>query len=363
MSRSNKKKGARLIKRRSTKAGLSPGSLVFIGEKKAEEVKINIIDYNEHSFNEKETKTVEDCLPFKDKPAVTWINIEGLQDTQFIQKLGDYFKLHPLILEDIVNTDQRPKIEDLNDYLYIVLKMITYDNSLEDIVIEQVSLVLGKNFVISFQEGIKGDIFDPLRDRIRTDKGKIRKMGSDYLAYGLMDAIVDNYFFILEKIGDKIEDLEDELIANPTKETLQIIHKLKRKLIFLRKSVWSLREVINTLIRGDSSLIQDSTDIYFRDIYDHTIQVIDTIETFRDIVSGMLDIYLSSISNKMNEIMKVLTIMSTIFIPLTFLAGIYGMNFEFMPELKWHWGYPGLWCVMLFITIIMVINFKFRKWI
>jgi magnesium transporter len=241
--------------------------------------------------------------------------------------------------------------------------MITYDDSLEDIVIEQVSLVLGKNFVISFQEGIKGDIFDPLRDRIRTDKGKIRKMGSDYLAYGLMDAIVDNYFFILEKIGDKIEDLEDELIANPTKETLQIIHKLKRKLIFLRKSVWSLREVINTLVRGDSSLIQDSTDIYFRDIYDHTIQVIDTIETFRDIVSGMLDIYLSSISNKMNEIMKVLTIMSTIFIPLTFLAGIYGMNFEFMPELKWHWGYPGLWCVMLFTSILMLINFKFRKWI
>ncbi|MEQ8225128.1 MAG: magnesium/cobalt transporter CorA [Candidatus Eremiobacterota bacterium] len=363
MSRSNKKKLPRLIKRRSTKAGLSPGSLVFIGEKKAEEVKINIIDYDEHSFNEKETQTVEECFPFKDKPTVTWINIEGLQDTQLIQKLGDYFKLHPLILEDIVNTDQRPKIEDLNDYLYIVLKMITYDNSLEDIVIEQVSLILGKNFVLSFQEGIKGDIFDPLRDRIRTDKGKIRKMGNDYLAYGLMDAIVDNYFFILEKIGDKIEDLEDELIVNPTKDTLQIIHKLKRKLIFLRKSVWSLREVINTLVRGDSSLIHDSTDIYFRDIYDHTIQVIDTIETFRDIVSGMLDIYLSSISNKMNEIMKVLTIMSTIFIPLTFLAGIYGMNFEFMPELKWHWGYPGLWCVMLFVSILMLINFKFRKWI
>ena len=363
MSRSNKKKGARLVKKRSKKAGLSPGSLVYIGEKKAEAIHINIMDYDELSFNEKEIKAVEDCFPFKDKPTVTWINIEGLQDTQLIQKLGDYFHLHPLILEDIVNTDQRPKIEDLNDYLYIVLKMITYDDSLEDIVIEQVSLVLGKNFVISFQEGIKGDIFDPLRDRIRTDKGKIRKMGSDYLAYGLMDAIVDNYFFILEKIGDKIEDLEDELIANPTKETLQIIHKLKRKLIFLRKSVWSLREVINTLVRGDSSLIQDSTDIYFRDIYDHTIQVIDTIETFRDIVSGMLDIYLSSISNKMNEIMKVLTIMSTIFIPLTFLAGIYGMNFEFMPELKWHWGYPGLWCVMLITSILMLINFKFRKWI
>jgi len=363
VSRSNKRKGARLVKKRSKKAGLSPGSLVYIGEKKAEAIHINIMDYDELSFNEKEIKAVEDCFPFKDKPTVTWINIEGLQDTQLIQKLGDYFHLHPLILEDIVNTDQRPKIEDLNDYLYIVLKMITYDDSLEDIVIEQVSLVLGKNFVISFQEGIKGDIFDPLRDRIRTDKGKIRKMGSDYLAYGLMDAIVDNYFFILEKIGDKIEDLEDELIANPTKETLQIIHKLKRKLIFLRKSVWSLREVINTLVRGDSSLIQDSTDIYFRDIYDHTIQVIDTIETFRDIVSGMLDIYLSSISNKMNEIMKVLTIMSTIFIPLTFLAGIYGMNFEFMPELKWHWGYPGLWCVMLFTSILMLINFKFRKWI
>ncbi|MEQ8169023.1 MAG: magnesium/cobalt transporter CorA [Candidatus Eremiobacterota bacterium] len=363
MSRSNKRKGARLVKKRSKKAGLSPGSLVYIGEKKAEAIQINIMDYDELSCKEKEIKTVEDCFPFKDKPSITWVNIEGLQDVHTIQKLGDYFQLHPLILEDIVNTDQRPKIEDLHDYLYIVLKMITYDDSLEDIAIEQMSLVLGRNFVISFQEGIKGDIFDPLRDRIRTDKGKIRKMGSDYLAYGLMDAIVDNYFFILEKIGDKIEDLEDELIANPTKETLQVIHKLKRKLIFLRKSVWSLREVINTLVRGDSSLIQDSTGIYFRDIYDHTIQVIDTIETFRDIVSGMLDIYLSSISNKMNEIMKVLTIMSTIFIPLTFLAGIYGMNFEFMPELKWHWGYPGIWFIMIFISIIMLINFRFRKWI
>lgn len=363
MSRLVKKKLSKLIKKRSNKAGLSPGSLVFIGEKKAEEVHINIIDYDEHSFNEKETKTVEDCFPFKDKPTVTWINIEGLQDVHIIQKIGDYFNLHPLILEDIVNTDQRPKIEDLNDYLYIVLKMITYDDTLEDIVIEQISLILGKNFVISFQEGIKGDIFDPLRDRIRADKGKIRKMGSDYLAYGLIDAIIDNYFLILEKIGDKIEDLEDELLVNPTKGTLHLIHNLKRKLIFLRKSVWSLREVINTLVRGDSSLIQDSIDIYFRDIYDHTIQVIDTIETFRDIVSGMIDIYLSSISNKMNEIMKVLTIMSTIFIPLTFLAGIYGMNFEFMPELKWSWGYPGLWCIMLVLSIIMLINFKIRKWI
>lgn len=363
MSRSNKKKLPRLVKKRSKKAGLSPGSLVYIGEKKVEEVHINIIDYDEHSFSEKETKIIEDCFPFKDKPTVTWVNIEGLQDVHIIQKLGDYFKIHPLTQEDIVNTDQRPKIEDLNDYLYIVLKMITYDDTIEDIVIEQISLILGENFVLSFQEGIKGDIFDPLRDRIRTDKGKIRKMGSDYLAYGLIDATVDNYFLILEKIGDKIEDLEDELTVNPTKETLQIIHNLKRKLIFLRKSVWSLREVINTLVRGDSSLTQDSTDIYFRDVYDHTIQVIDTIETFRDIVSGMIDIYLSSISNKMNEIMKVLTIMSTIFIPLTFLAGVYGMNFEFMPELKWQWGYPGLWCIMLVVSIIMLINFKIRKWI
>ena len=227
---------------------------------------------------------------------------------------------------------------------------------------EQVSVILGSNFVISFQE-IPGDVFDPIRDRIRNAKGRIRKMGADYLAYALLDAIVDNYFIILEKLGEKIEDMEEALVQNPTPETLQTIHHLKRETIFLRKSVWPLREVINSLERKESALIQEKTLIYIRDVYDHTIQVIDSVETFRDLVSGMLDIYLSSISNKMNNVMRVLTIIATIFIPLTFVAGIYGMNFKFMPELEWPMSYPLVWIIMIGITLSMIVYFRKKEWL
>ncbi|MDH4221997.1 MAG: magnesium/cobalt transporter CorA, partial [candidate division Zixibacteria bacterium] len=233
-----------------------------------------------------------------------------------------------------------------------------------EIVIEQISLILGSNFVISFQEGIEGDVFNPLRERIRAGKGRIRQLGTDYLAYSLIDAVVDNYFIILEKLGEKIESREEELVTNPTPETLQTIHNLKREMIFLRKSVWPLRELISKLEREESSLIHESTGLYLRDVYDHTIQVIDTVETYRDMLSGMLDIYLSSVSNRMNEVMKVLTIIATIFIPLTFVAGIYGMNFEFMPELKWHWVYPwAFWLVIAGITGFLVFYFKRKKWL
>ncbi|MFB0528048.1 MAG: magnesium/cobalt transporter CorA, partial [bacterium] len=288
----------KLIKKSSKSAGLAPGTPVFIGDMKAEKVKITVIDYDESQFQEKYLKTVEECFPFKDKPTVTWINIDGVHDIEIIEKLGKRFDLHPLILEDIVNTGQRPKMEDFGSYIFVVLKMLYYDEKKKEIEGEQVSLILGSNFVISFQER-EGDVFNPIRDRIRNAKGKIRKTGADYLAYGLMDATVDGYFLILEKIGEKIEGMEEELVRKPTPETLQIIHNLKRDMIFLRKSVWPLREVISGLQRGDSSLIGESTRIFLRDVYDHTIQVIDTIETFRDMVSGMLDIYLSSISNRM----------------------------------------------------------------
>jgi magnesium transporter len=352
----------KLMKKRSRKSGLPPGTLVHIGEKKAEEIKITVMDYSETSCQEEQFTSIEACFVFKDKPSVTWINVEGLHNTGNIQKLGDCYGLHPLVLEDILNTDQRPKMEDFDTYLYIVLKML-HNGKSPQTVTEQISLILGPNYVISFQEGIEGDVFNAIRERIRTGKGRIRSMGADYLAYSLIDAIVDNYFIIIEKMGERIEDLEDELIKSPVAETLQEIHILKREMIFLRKAVWPLREVVSSMGRGETPLIKDSTRIYLRDVYDHTIQVIDAIETSRDMLSGMLDIYLSSMSHKMNEIMKFLTIIGTIFIPLTFIVGVYGMNFEHMPELKWRLGYFGLWAVMSGIAVFMLLYFRKKKWL
>jgi len=353
----------KFIKKISKTIGQAPGTLVHVGKKKIEKARIRIIDYDESQLNEKEAKTIEECFPFKEKPTVTWINIDGLHQVDIIEKIGKHFEVHPLILEDIVNTGQRPKMEDFDSYIFMVLKMLYWDEEKNEVIAEQLSLILGSNFVISFQERV-GDVFEPVRERIRSAKGRIRKMGADYLAYALIDAVVDRYFIILEKLGENIETMEEELVTHPTPETLQTIHTLKREMIFLRKSVWPLRELISGLERGESDLIQKSTHIFLRDVYDHTIQVIDTIETFRDMVSGMLDIYLSSISNKMNEVMKVLTIIATIFIPLTFVAGIYGMNFEFMPELKWHWVYPeAFWGTIAVIAGVMLFYFKRKRWL
>ncbi|MCG7848903.1 MAG: magnesium/cobalt transporter CorA [ANME-2 cluster archaeon] len=352
---------SRLFKKTSTKIGLPPGTLVHIGEKKIDKVRITLIDYDETHLEEKEIKTVEECFSFKDKPTVTWINIDGLHQVDIIEKIGTHFDLHPLIMEDIVHTGQRPKIEDFEHFIFIVFNMLQYDENINEVKAEQVSLIVGSNFLISFQEK-EGDIFNLVRERIRNGKGRVRKSGSDYLAYAMIDVVVDHYFIILEKIGEDIESLEEELLTNPTPDTLQTIHNLKREMIFLRKSIWPLREVVSTLERGDSDLITKTTIIYLRDIYDHTIQVMDTIETFRDMISGMLDIYLSSVSNKMNEVMKVLTIIATIFIPLTFIAGIYGMNFKYMPELDWQWSYPVLWLVIIIVGVSMVIYFKRKGW-
>jgi len=330
--------------------------------RRAEKPKITIINYDEARFQEKEVKKAEECFPFKDKPTVTWVNIDGIHNSEIIGKIGAHFNLHSLVLEDIVNIGQRPKMEDFEGYIFIVSKMLCYDEEVRETKIEQVSLILGSNVVISFQEK-EGDVFNPVRERIRNAKGRIRKMGADYLIYGLIDAIVDNYFLILEKIGESVEFAEEELINNPSPQTLQTIHNLKREAIFLRKSVWPLREVISGLQRTESPLIHKSTGVFLRDVYDHTIQVIDTVETLRDMVSGMLDIYLSSISNKMNEIMKVLTIIATIFIPLTFIVGVYGMNFKYMPELGWRFGYVLIWGIIAAIGILMVLYFKRKKWL
>lgn len=351
----------RLIKKSSNKYGLPPGSVVHIGEKLSEEIKITVMDYDKLTVNEKEIELIEDCFDYKNKPSITWINVDGLHDVELIQKLGNCYDIHPLVLEDIVDTDQRPKMEDLDQHIFFVLKMFYIDNKTDEIQSEQISLILGPNYVISFQEKV-GDVFNSVRERIRKDKGRIRKMGSDYLVYSLIDSIIDNYFIILEKIGEKVENIEQDVVSNPEPRILQQIYNLKREMIYLRKSVWPLREVINNLIRGESKLISKSTHIYIRDLYDHAFQVIDTIETFRDVISGMLDIYMSSVSNKMNEVMKVLTIFAAIFIPLTFIVGVYGMNFQYMPELTMPWAYPAVWLVIILVGILLLVYFKHKRW-
>lgn len=351
-----------IIKKRSGKSGLPPGTLLHIGDKKMERTRITLIDYDESQFLEKEVKLVEESFPFKDKPSVTWINIDGIHEIDIIEKIGKYFGVHPLILEDILNTEKRPKMEDLETYIYITLKILKQMDNSDKILSEQVSLIIGSNFVISLLER-ENDIFNPIKDRIRSGKGHIRKMGPDYLAYSLIDAIVDNYFIIMEKFGEKIEAMEEELVKNPTPVTLKSLHDTQRELMLLRKSVWPLREVVNNMLRAESNLIHESTLIYLRDVYDHTIEIIDMIEGLRDMVSRMFDMYLSSISNKLNEIMKVLTIIATIFIPLTFIVGVYGMNFEYMPELRSRWGYPAIWAILISVAILMLNYFRKNKWI
>jgi len=351
------------LRKRSQKTGLPPGSLVHIGRQRMEKTKITVIDYDETQFVEQDFSAIEACFPFKDRSTVTWINIDGIQQTDILEKIGSCFSLHPLVMEDILNTEQRPKIENYGEYLYLVLKMLYYDDAANIVSTEQISLIVGQNYVISFQEGIEGDVFGHVRERLRNEKGRARKLGSDYLAYSLVDAIVDNYFAIIEKLGENIEVIEEKLVTNPTTQTLHEIHNLKREMIYLRKAVWPLREVISSLERGETPLIHDATRLYLRDVYDHTIQVIDTTETYRDMVSGMLDIYLSSISNRLNAVMKVLTIIATIFMPLTFIAGVYGMNFKHMPELEWRYGYFLIWGVMILIGVFMLIYFRKKKWL
>ncbi len=351
------------VKKRSIKAGMSPGTLVHIGAKKVGESRIRILDYDEQGVREKDKALLDECVPFRDTATVTWIDIEGLHDIAMLDQLGQCYGLHSLILEDILNTDQRPKTDDMESYIYVVLKMLDFEPTTLEIVSEQVSVVFGRNYVISLQEGREGDLFEPLRERIRGGKGRMRKLGPDYLAYALLDTIIDHYFVILEKFAERIELLEEELVSDPRPETLHQIHRLKREMIFLRKSAWPLREVVNALEKSESDLIRPATKIFLRDIYDHAIHIVDSIESYREMLSSMLDIYLSSVSNRMNQVMKVLTIIATIFMPLTFLAGIYGMNFKFMPELGWRWGYPLVLLVMAGAAGAMVYFFKKKNWL
>ena len=353
---------ARLVKKISKKAGLPPGTLVHIGEEKKEKVKLRLIDYSETHFEEKELHTIFESFPYKDKESVTWLNIVGVHEVDIIGALGKFYNLHPLLLEDIMNTDQRPKLDDYEDTLCLFLKMLSYDDSNDRLRAEQISLVLGPHFVLTFQER-DNPVFEPVLDRLRKAKGRIRKLGPDYLAYALIDSVVDSYFAILEKTGERIESLEEELVDNPSPRTSHHIHLMKKDLILLRKSVWPLREVVNILLKEDSPLMQERTRFFLRDVYDHAVHVIETTETFREMTSEMIDVYLSSVSNRMNEVMKVLTIIATIFIPLTYIVGVYGMNFKHMPELEWAYGYPLLWLVMLGVALTMLLLFRKKKWL
>lgn len=343
------------------KAGMPPGTLIHVGNRKAEKTKITVIDYNTTEFTEITCKKIEESFPYKDSKTVTWINIDGLHNIDMIERLGKEFDLHPLLLEDVLNTNHRPKAEEFDNYIFLTIKMLGISKDGKSILSEQVSFILGKTWVISFQEK-EGDIFDKVRERLRTSMGNVRKSGADYLLYRLLDTVVDNYFFVIDHFSDITEKLEESVLKDIDTNALHKIQSLKKQLINIRKAVHPLREAVS-ILEKDTKLIKNETKRYLRDVYEHIIQVNDTLESQRDMLSSIMDLYLSGVSNKMNEVMKVLTIIATIFIPLTFIAGVYGMNFEIMPELHWKYGYLGVWGLMLAIFVIMLFYFKKKKWL
>lgn len=350
----------KLVQKRSKKAGLSPGTLIHIGEQKAEAVKIALFNYAGTRCDERPVTNLDELQPPADE-TVMWIDVGGVHKVDVLEVFGKQFNLHSLLLEDIANTDQRPKLDDYETYLFLVVKMLSATER-GDILVEQVSFVLGRNYVLSFQEN-GTDVFHSVRDRLRGGKGRLRQNGSDYLLYALVDAIVDQYFAVLESLGEKIETLQERVVADPSPDTLRDIHALKRQLLFVRRAVWPLREATNSLSRSECPFLHEPTKVFFRDVYDHVVQIVDTIETLREMVSASLDIYLSSVSYRLNAVMRVLTVITTIFMPLSFIASIYGMNFEHMPELKWEWGYPLILGLMGLVAAGMLIGFRQRKWL
>jgi len=357
-----RRRSRRILHRRGEKVGLPPGTPIHVGEPSSEEVRISVLDYTESRCEERHLERIEDAFAYRETDSVSWINVDGVHDVAMIEAIGDRFGLHPLVIEDVLHTGQRSKLEAYDNVAYIVLRMLSWDEARGEIDDEQVSLLLGPKWILTFQER-PGDVFDSLRERIRSGRGRVRREGVDYLAYSVFDVVVDQYFLILERIGEQVEELDDEIAGRPTPENLLTIRRLKRELLFLRKAVWPLREVLSSIRRDGSALFREGTLVFLRDVYDHTIQVIDTVETYRDMVSTMIDLYLSSISNRMNEVMKMLTIIATIFIPLTFIAGVYGMNFEVMPELGWPFGYFATLGVMAVIAGVMLIYFRRRRWL
>lgn len=347
-----------ITEHRVKKSGLPPGSLTQPPVVRDEKIKITVLEYDQVSFSETILERAED-IKVSSERKTRWINIDGIHKVALVEQVGKLFNIHPLTLEDIINTDQRPKFEDYDTYDVIMMKMLYYTEVLHS---EQLAVVLLKDTVITFQESRGGDAFNHVRDRIKTGKGRIRKCGADYLAYSLIDAVVDSYFNIIEKIGQKVELLDVELKRQPDKETLHKLYDLKSEAVYLIKAVWPLRDMVNNMQREENTLINESTNIYLRDVHDHVVRVIETVDIYRDLITGMMEIYHSSVSTKMNEIMKVLTIISTIFIPVTFIVGVYGMNFDYMPELRSKWGYVGVWIVMIVVMTSLVIYFKRKKW-
>lgn len=350
----------KLVQKRSKKAGLSPGTLIHIGEQSEAPVKIALLAYADGRCDERVMKNPEE-IRIPDDAGVTWVDVGGVHQVEVLDTIGKRFNLHPLLVEDIANTDQRPKLDDYDSHIFLVMKVLTATDR-GDILVEQVSFVLGRNYVLSFQEN-GTDVFSSVRERLRNGRGRLRQNGPDYLLYALVDAAVDQYFSILEALEEKIESLQERVMADPKSDTLKDIHALKRQLLFARRAIWPLREATNSLSRADAPLLHESTKVFFRDVYDHVVQIVDTIETLREMVSASLDIYLSSVSYRLNAVMRVLTVITTIFMPLSFIASIYGMNFEYMPELKWAWGYPVVLGVMGIVAVGMLIGFRHRRWL
>ncbi|MBD2292106.1 magnesium/cobalt transporter CorA [Anabaena sphaerica FACHB-251] len=347
--------------------GTPPGTIII--DENAEQPNILLIDYNQTDLIRQQITNPEDCVNYLDTESVSWVDVQGLGNRDILERLGKVFELHPLVLEDVVNMAERPKIEDYEDQLLIIARMVVPKERSYGFHSEQVSFVLGKHYLLTVQEEAEFDCFDGVRTRIAKNKGTIRKQGADYLAYALLDAIIDGFFPVLELYGERIEELEEEVIVKPTPQTLQQIHQIRRELLQLRRAIWPQRDAINSLIRDSSEIISDEVRIYLRDCYDHAVQVMDMVETYRELASGLMDVYLSAVSNKMNEIMKFLTVVSSIFIPLTFVAGIYGMNFNTekspynMPELNWYLGYPLCLGLMALIAGMLIFLFWRRGWL
>ncbi len=350
-----------LFRSPAKKIGLPPGSLVHVGQQKVARSVCSYLDYSDELFTHRTDVSFDECRELKLRQTVSWINLDGIHDIEMINNFGAEFDLHSLMLEDILDTDHPPKFEEFENLALVILKMLYFDKESSQLEAEQISMVLTEQNVLTFQER-PGDVFDGVRERLKRKSGRIRQRGSDYLIYALIDCIVDSYFYVLEGIGDRLDYLETELINRPSQEVLTQVHQLKGQLIFFRKAVWPLRELVNNMMHSESPLFAETTNVYLRDLYDHAIQVLGTVETFRETASGLIELYMSSVSQRMNEVMQVLTVMASIFIPLTFLAGIYGMNFVNMPELKWRYGYPMLWGVMILCALIMLWLFKRKKW-
>ena len=342
--------------------GSAPGTLIHTGPRRVEEVHLRLIDYDADEIEERTLERIEECFPYAAAPPVSWINVDGLHEVDVVEAVADHFGVHRLALEDVLSTTQRPKAEAFDEHLLVILKMLSFDEETESVRAEQVSLIFGAGYLFSFQER-PGDVFEPVRRRLREAKGRIRSRGTDYLAYALVDAIVDSYFRILETIGDKIEELEEAVLGEPSLDLMHRIHHLKREMLVLRRAVWPLRESLGQMYRGDVAHVTEETQLFLRDVYDHSVQVIDTVETLREVLSGTMDLYMSGVSNRMNEVMKVLTIIATIFIPLSFFAGLYGMNFEYMPELGVRWAYPVLLVAMASLGGGMLWQFKRKGWL